>query len=261
MQSMATGAVAVVSSSSGGKGKFFRSELAATVGTTVEWYDFQIYGLAAALVFNNQFFPSVDPVAGTLLAFATFAVGFLARPIGAAIFGHLGDRIGRKSTLITTFTDADASDPCCKSFPRLHRTPPRWVRWIDLLRCALGIVEERSISQPCLPESCSDFSATFTTIAVDNSSLRWLEISTDCRPRRTFLHLSYSCATPFGSAILVTQDPSRTLAVNFAVMHNHDAAPTILWFRPRILLLFLAKRRAGSAEMAMRTCNTWRPVF
>jgi len=103
MQSMATGALAAVSSSPRGKGKFSRSALAATVGTTVEWYDFQIYGLAAALVFNAQFFPGVDPVAGTLLAFATFAVGFFARPIGAAIFGHMGDRIGRKSTLITTF--------------------------------------------------------------------------------------------------------------------------------------------------------------
>jgi len=80
-----------------------RSALAATVGTTVEWYDFQIYGLAAALIFNNQFFPNFDPVAGTLLSFATFAVGFLARPIGAIIFGHMGDRLGRKSTLITTF--------------------------------------------------------------------------------------------------------------------------------------------------------------
>ncbi|QPF85398.1 MHS family MFS transporter [Bradyrhizobium genosp. L] len=80
-----------------------RTAFAATVGTTIEWYDFQVYGLAAALIFNSQFFPNIDPVAGTLLSFATFAVGFLARPIGAIIFGHMGDRIGRKSTLITTF--------------------------------------------------------------------------------------------------------------------------------------------------------------
>ena len=82
---------------------FARSAVAATVGTTIEWYDFQIYGLAAALIFGNQFFPNFDPVAGTLLSFATFAVGFLARPVGAIIFGHMGDRIGRKSTLIATF--------------------------------------------------------------------------------------------------------------------------------------------------------------
>ncbi len=86
-----------------GRSSFARSALAATVGTTIEWYDFQIYGLAAALIFNNQFFPNFDPVAGTLLSFATFAVGFLARPIGAIIFGHMGDRLGRKSTLIATF--------------------------------------------------------------------------------------------------------------------------------------------------------------
>ncbi|TFV38270.1 MFS transporter [Bradyrhizobium frederickii] len=84
-------------------GTLSRTALAATVGTTIEWYDFQIYGLAAALVFNSQFFPNFDPLAGTLLSFATFAVGFLARPIGAIIFGHMGDRIGRKSTLIATF--------------------------------------------------------------------------------------------------------------------------------------------------------------
>src|ERR1700761_7989078 len=84
-------------------GSLPRTALAATVGTTIEWDDFQVYGLAAALVFNAQFFPNFDPMAGTLLSFATFAVGFLARPIGAIIFGHMGDRIGRKSTLIATF--------------------------------------------------------------------------------------------------------------------------------------------------------------
>jgi MHS family shikimate/dehydroshikimate transporter-like MFS transporter len=84
-------------------GSLSRTALAATVGTTIEWYDFQVYGLAAALIFNSQFFPNFDPLAGTLLSFATFAVGFLARPIGAVIFGHMGDRIGRKSTLIVTF--------------------------------------------------------------------------------------------------------------------------------------------------------------
>ena len=94
---------AVALPSNQGAGSLSRTALAATVGTTIEWYDFQVYGLAAALIFNSQFFPNFDPVAGTLLSFATFAVGFLARPIGAIIFGHMGDRIGRKSTLIATF--------------------------------------------------------------------------------------------------------------------------------------------------------------
>jgi MFS transporter, MHS family, shikimate and dehydroshikimate transport protein len=74
--------------------------LASFIGTTIEWYDFFLYGTAAALVFNKLFFPNVTPLAGTLSAFGTFAVGFVARPVGGVIFGHFGDRIGRKSMLI-----------------------------------------------------------------------------------------------------------------------------------------------------------------
>jgi MFS family permease len=76
--------------------------LASLVGTSIEWYDFYIYGLAAVTVFAPQFFPNVSSLTGTLAAFATFAVGFIARPIGGVVFGHLGDRIGRKNTLVTT---------------------------------------------------------------------------------------------------------------------------------------------------------------
>jgi MFS family permease len=79
-----------------------RAVLASTVGTTIEWYDFLVYGQMAALVFGKLYFPKSDPLTGTLEAFAVFAVGFAARPIGAAIFGHYGDRIGRKAALIAT---------------------------------------------------------------------------------------------------------------------------------------------------------------
>lgn len=72
------------------------------IGTALEWYDFFIYGTAAALVFNTVFFPTVDPLVGTLLAFGSFAVGFVARPIGAIVFGNYGDRIGRKRVLVLT---------------------------------------------------------------------------------------------------------------------------------------------------------------
>ncbi|MEU0130502.1 MFS transporter [Streptomyces sp. NPDC006289] len=76
--------------------------LASLLGTTVEWYDFFLYSTAAGLVFGKLFFPAVDGTVGTMLAFATFAVGFVARPVGGLIFGHLGDRIGRKHTLAFT---------------------------------------------------------------------------------------------------------------------------------------------------------------
>ena len=79
-----------------------RAVIASTVGTTIEWYDFLLYGQMAALVFAKLYFPSSDPLTGILQAFAVFAVGFVARPIGAAIFGHYGDRIGRKAALIAT---------------------------------------------------------------------------------------------------------------------------------------------------------------
>ncbi len=79
-----------------------KAVVASTVGTTIEWYDFFLYGTAAALVFPKLFFPNSTPYAGVLLSFGTQFVGFAARPIGAAIFGHYGDRIGRKSTLIFT---------------------------------------------------------------------------------------------------------------------------------------------------------------
>ena len=76
--------------------------LASVLGTTVEWYDFLIYGVGAALVFNKLFFPSFDPLVGTLAAFGSYAVGFVARPLGGAIFGHYGDRLGRKAMLTLT---------------------------------------------------------------------------------------------------------------------------------------------------------------
>ncbi len=73
---------------------------ASLIGTTVEWYDFFLYGSAAALVFNKLFFPTADPLNGTLLAFTTYAIGFLARPLGGLVFGHFGDRLGRKKLLV-----------------------------------------------------------------------------------------------------------------------------------------------------------------
>ncbi len=79
-----------------------KAVIASTVGTAIEWYDFFLYGTAAGLVFGKLYFPNEDALTGTLLAFSTYFIGFVGRPIGAAIFGHYGDRIGRKATLIAT---------------------------------------------------------------------------------------------------------------------------------------------------------------
>lgn len=79
-----------------------RAVIASTIGTTIEWYDFLLYSVVTGLVFAKLFFPKSDPMVGLLEAFAVYTVGFVARPIGAAIFGHFGDRLGRKSTLIAT---------------------------------------------------------------------------------------------------------------------------------------------------------------
>ncbi|MER6767737.1 MFS transporter, partial [Amycolatopsis sp. NPDC000746] len=80
-----------------------RAAAAAFVGTTIEWYDFYAYSTAASLVFGKLFFPEgTSPLVGLMASFATYAVGFLARPLGGIVFGHFGDRVGRKAALVTT---------------------------------------------------------------------------------------------------------------------------------------------------------------
>ncbi|MGU3537267.1 MFS transporter [Methylobacterium sp. A54F] len=102
-----------------------RSSIAAFVGTMVEWYDFYIFGTAAALLFGRLFFPQIDSFYGTLAAFGTFAVGFLARPLGGAVFGHLGDRVGRKKSLILTLVLMGFSTVLIGLLPT-HATAGAW---------------------------------------------------------------------------------------------------------------------------------------
>ena len=99
-----------------------RAVLSSFVGTAIEWYDFFIYGTAAALVLGPQFFPGASDVAGTLAAFATLAVGFVARPIGGVVMGHFGDRIGRKSMLVVSLTADGRRDR--RHRPAARTTPP-----------------------------------------------------------------------------------------------------------------------------------------
>ena len=96
---------------------FRRVVVAAAVGNIIEWYDFLIYGTAAALVFNNLFFPNIDPLAGTLAALATFAVGFIARPVGGIVIGHYGDKVGRKSMLVLTLVMMGLATCCIGLLP------------------------------------------------------------------------------------------------------------------------------------------------
>src|SRR5882757_7501601 len=91
-----------IPSSAPPRGQPVRAGLGAWAGSTIEWYDWYIYGTAAALVFGPQFFPELSAVSGVTSAFATLAAGFAARPLGGIIFGYLGDRIGRKKNLIIT---------------------------------------------------------------------------------------------------------------------------------------------------------------
>src|ERR1700724_1969050 len=84
------------------RGNLLRAVIASTIGTSIEWYDFFLYSTVTGLVFAKEFFPNSDPLVGTLKAFLIYAVGFAARPVGALIFGHYGDRIGRKAALVAT---------------------------------------------------------------------------------------------------------------------------------------------------------------
>jgi MFS family permease len=116
-----------------------RAVIASTVGTSIEWYDFFLYGTAAALVFPNLFFPGDEAFVGVLASFATQFVGFAARPIGAAIFGHFGDRIGRKGTLISTLLLMGIGTFLIGCLPTFHTLGAGAAVLLVLLRIVQGI--------------------------------------------------------------------------------------------------------------------------
>jgi len=113
--------------------------VASFVGTAIEWYDFFLYGTAAALVFSRLFFPNVDPLIGTLSSFATFAVGFGARPLGGIIFGHFGDRVGRKSMLIYSLLIMGIATFLIGLLPTYDSIGIAAPILLVVLRCAQGI--------------------------------------------------------------------------------------------------------------------------
>jgi metabolite-proton symporter len=113
--------------------------VASTVGTTIEWYDFFLYGTAAALVFPDLFFPDFDPFSGQLASFGTFTIGFVARPFGGIIFGHLGDRIGRKATLVSTLLLMGSSTFLIGVLPTYERAGILAPLLLTVLRVLQGI--------------------------------------------------------------------------------------------------------------------------
>ncbi len=110
---------------------------AGSIGTVIEWYDFLIYGTAAALVFNSLFFPNFDPLTGTLAALGAYAAGFFARPVGGILFGHFGDRIGRKTMLMITMAVMGLGTFCVGLLPTYHQIGI----WAPILLITLRIVQ------------------------------------------------------------------------------------------------------------------------
>jgi metabolite-proton symporter len=111
--------------------------LASLIGTSIEWYDFFLYNTAAALVFNKLFFPTFDPFVGIMLSFSTYAVGFAARPIGAIVIGHYGDKVGRKSMLVLTLIMMGVATCCIGLLPTYETIGP----WAAVLLIFLRIVQ------------------------------------------------------------------------------------------------------------------------
>jgi MFS family permease len=118
---------------------FVRAVVASTVGTTVEWYDFYLYGAAAALIFPRLFFTNLDPAIGSILSYVTFFAGFAARPFGAALFGHWGDRIGRKALLVVTMLLMGVSTMIVGLLPTYERIGMWGAVLLTVLRAMQGI--------------------------------------------------------------------------------------------------------------------------
>ncbi|MFJ5158935.1 MFS transporter [Pantoea sp. NPDC088449] len=120
-----------------GHAKTGRLAAASSIGTALEWYDFTVYNIMAALVFNHVFFPDFDPLVGTILAFSTYAVGYVSRPVGGMIFGHLGDVAGRKAVLITTLVIMGVTTALMGLLPGYAV----WGIWSPLLLVALRFIQ------------------------------------------------------------------------------------------------------------------------
>ncbi|WP_374650504.1 MFS transporter [Dongia sp.] len=120
-------------------GQLRRVVFASVIGATIEWYDFFLYGIVAGIVFNKLYFPAEDPVVSTLLAYTTFAIGFVARPLGGVIFGHFGDKIGRKNMLVMTLMIMGVATVLIGALPTYGQIGIAAPILLLLLRIAQGI--------------------------------------------------------------------------------------------------------------------------
>jgi len=119
------------------RGEHRKVAVASLIGTAVEWYDYYLYGTCAALIFPHLFFPSMDPWVGTIAAFATYAVGFVARPVGAAVFGHYGDRVGRKTILVLSLWLMGGSTVAIGLLPTYETVGA----WAAVMLCILRLIQ------------------------------------------------------------------------------------------------------------------------
>jgi len=122
--------------------------LASLIGTTIEWYDFFLYGTAAALVLDKVFFPTFDPFVAKLASLTTYAVGFIARPLGGVVIGHYGDRIGRKSMLVLTLMIMGIATFLIGVLPTYEQIGPAAAVLLVLLRVAQGFGEIGVLTAP-----------------------------------------------------------------------------------------------------------------
>src|SRR5437764_4000378 len=145
-----------------------KAALASSIGSVLEYYDFFIYGTAAALVFGKVFFPNSDPATGTLLSFATYGVGYVARPVGAFFMGHLGDRYGRKRVLMFTVTLMGLATflvGCLPTYSDIGIWAPALLVTLRLIQGFSASVEQaggNSLSLEHAPEHRRSFFTSFT---------------------------------------------------------------------------------------------------
>ncbi len=150
------------------------------MGTTIEYFDFFIYGTAAALVFPKLFFPALGTAAGTAASFATFGVAFLARPVGGLVFGQMGDRVGRKATLITTMLLMGAATVLIGLLPRATRSA--WPRPSSSSSCVSSRAWPSAVSGAAPPSSSSSTPHPASVVCTP-SRRRWARPSA-CSSRR-----------------------------------------------------------------------------